>query len=109
LKTKLLAMSENKPQDTFYVDYVGGLRCNDYADQITDVRYLNAPPGNGASFVLMSETAGYFHFTFTQTVASDRYYLAFAAILDELGIPCEKLPYGSYLNPVVELPGEQRG
>jgi hypothetical protein len=57
----------------------------------------------------MSETAGYFHFTFTQTVASDRYYLAFAAILDELGIPCEKLPYGSYLNPVVELPGEQRG
>ncbi len=109
LKTKLLAMSENKPQDTFYVDYVGGLRCNDYADQITDVRYLNAPPPNGASFVLMSETAGYFHFTFTQTVASDRYYLAFAAILAELGIPFEKLPYGSYLNPVVELPPEQRG
>ena len=107
LKTKLLAMSENKPQDTFYVDYVGGLRCNDYADQITDVRYLNAPHGNGASFVLMSETAGYFHFTFTQTVASDRYYLAFAAILDELGIPCEKLPCESYLNPVVELPPEQ--
>lgn len=107
LKTKVLAMSENKPQDTFYVDYVGGLRCNDYADQITDVRYLNAPPGNGASFVLMSETAGYFHFTFTQTVASDRYYLAFAAILAELGIPFEKLPYSSYLNPVVELPGEQ--
>lgn len=108
LKTKLLAMSENKPQDTFFVDYVGGLRCNDYADQITHVRYLNAPPANGASFVLMSETAGYFHFTFTQTVASDRYYLAFAAILDELGIPYTKLPYESYLNPVVELPPEQR-
>ncbi len=107
LKTKVLAMSENKPQDTFYVDYVGGLRCNDYTDQITDVRYLNAPPGNGASFVLMSETAGYFHFTFTQTVASDRYYLAFAAILAELGIPFEKLPCESYLNPVVELPPEQ--
>lgn len=107
LKTKLLAMSENKPQDTFFVDYVGGLRCNDYADQITHVRYLNAPPSNGASFVLMSETAGYFHFTFTQTVESDRYYLAFAAILDELGIPCEKQPYESFLNPVVELPPEQ--
>ena len=29
-------------------------------------------------------------------------------ILDELGIPYEKLPYESYLNPVVELPREQR-
>ena len=102
-------MSENRPQDAFTLDYVGSLRTNDYSDQITDVRYLNAPPPNGASFVLMSETAGYFHFTFTQTVASDRYYLAFAAILAELGIPCEKLPYSSYLNPVVELPDEQRG
>ena len=108
LKTKVLAMGDNNPQDTFFVDYVGGLRCNDYAGQITEVRYLNAPPANGASFVLMSETAGYFHINFTQTIESDRYYLAFAAILDELGIPCEKLPYESYLNPVVELPREQR-
>ena len=108
LKTKVLALSESNPQDTFFVDYVGGLRCNDYADQITGVRYLNAPPANGASFVLMSETAGCFHINFTQTIESDRYYLAFAAILDELGIPYEKLPYESYLNPVVELPQEQR-
>ena len=108
LKTKVLAMGDNNPQDTFFVDYVGGLRCNDYADQITEVRYLNAPPANGASFILMSVTAGYFHINFTQTIESDRYYLAFAAILDELGIPCEKLPYESYLNPVVELPREQR-
>ncbi|MBQ6255408.1 MAG: hypothetical protein IJJ60_02355, partial [Clostridia bacterium] len=40
LKTKVLAMSENNPQDTFFVDYVGGLRCNDYAGQITHVCYL---------------------------------------------------------------------
>ena len=108
LKTKVLAMGDNNPQDTFFVDYVGGLRCNDYADQITEVRYLNAPPANGASFVLMSETAGCFHINFTQTIDSDRYYLAFAAVLDELGIPYEKLPYESYLNPVVDLPPEQR-
>jgi len=56
----------------------------------------------------MSETGGYFHINFTQTIESDRYYLAFAAILDELGIPYEKLPFESYLNPVVELPREQR-
>ena len=108
LKNKVLAMGDNNPQDTFFVDYVGGLRCNDYADQIAEVRYLNAPPANGASFVLMSETGGYFHINFTQTIESDRYYLAFAAILDELGISCEKLPYESYLNPVVDLPREQR-
>ena len=29
-------------------------------------------------------------------------------ILDELGVPCEKLPYESFLNPEVELPQEQR-
>ena len=51
---------------------------------------------------------GNVHINFTQTIESDRCYLAFAAILDELGIPCEKLPYESYLNPVVELPPEQR-
>ena len=38
---------------------------------------------------------------------SDRYYRAFASILEELGIPCEKLPFESYLNPVIELPPEQ--
>ena len=27
---------------------------------------------------------------------------------DELGIPCEKLPFASFLNPEVELPPEQR-
>ena len=108
LKNKVMAMGENNPQDTFFVDYVGGLRCNDYADRIVHVRYLNAPPANGASFVLMSETAGYFHINFTQTVESDRYYRAFASILEELGIPCEKLPFESYLNPVIELPPEQR-
>ena len=31
-----------------------------------------------------------------------------AQILDELGIPCEKLPFESFLNPEVELPPEQR-
>jgi len=108
LKNKMMAMGDNNPQDTFFVDYVGGLRCNDYADQIIHVRYLNAPPANGASFVLMSETAGYFHINFTQTVESDRYYRAFASILEELGIPCEKMPFESYLNPVIELPPEQR-
>ena len=101
-------MGDNNPQDTFFVDYVGGLRCNDYAGQITHVRYLNAPPANGASFVLMSETAGYFHINFTQTIESDRYYRAFASILEEQGIPCEKMPFESYLNPVIELPPEQR-
>ena len=108
LKTKVFALPEKRPQDTFFVDYVGGLRTNDYADQVTEVRYLNADPSNGSFFVLMSETAGYFHTNITHTFPSDRYYLAFCAVLDELGIPYEKLPCDTYLNPVVELPLEQR-
>ena len=108
LKTKVFSLPEQRPQDTFLVDYVGGLRTNDYADQVTEVRYLNADPSNGSFFVLMSETAGYFHTNITHTFPSDRYYQAFCAVLDELGIPYEKLPCDTYLNPVVELPLEQR-
>jgi len=108
LKNKLMAMGETHPQDTFFIDYVGGLKTNDYTDQITEVRYLNADPAFGSSFVIMNETAGYFYINFTQNFNSDRYYLAFVTILDELGVPCEKLPYESFLNPEVELPPEQR-
>jgi hypothetical protein len=109
LKNKVMAMGENHPQDTFFIDYVGSLRTNDYADQITAVRYLNADPAFGSSFVIMNETAGYFHVNFTQNFTDDHYYRAFGAILDELGIPWEKLPRESFLNPEVDLPAEQRG
>lgn len=107
LKNKLMAMGETHPQDTFFIDYVGSLKTNDYTDQITEVRYLNADPAFGSSFVIMNETAGYFYLNFTQNFSSDRYCLAFIKILDELGIPCEKLPYETFLNPEVELPPEQ--
>lgn len=108
LKNKLMAMGENRPQNTFFIDYVGGLKTNDYTDQIAEVRYLNADPAFGSLFVIMNETAGYFYINFTQNFTNDRYYRGFAAILDELGIPCEKLPFASFLNPEVELPPEQR-
>ena len=108
LKNQIMALPEKRPQDTFFVDYVGSLRTNDYTDQIAAVRYLNADPSFGCCFVILNETAGYFHFNFTQSFTSDRYYKAFAAILDELHIPYELLPQTSYLNPEIELPPEQR-
>lgn len=108
LKNKLMAMGETHPQDTFFIDYVGSLTTNDYTDQIKEVRYLNADPAFGSSFVIMNATAGYFYINFTQNFNNDRYYQAFTVILDELGIPCEKLPYESFLNPEVELPPEQK-
>ena len=43
-----------------------------------------------------------------RTIESDRCYPAFAAIVEESGISFEKLPCESYLNPVAELPPEQR-
>ncbi len=108
LKTKVLAMGENKPQDTYLVDYVGGLTANGYGDQITEVRYLNPTASRSSNIILLSSTAGYFHINFTQTYESDRYYQAFCAVLDEQGIPYEKLPFDTYLNPAVELPAEQK-
>lgn len=56
----------------------------------------------------MSETAGYFHISFSQTFDSDRYRRAFAKVLEEQGIAFELLPASTYLNPLVELPAEQR-
>ena len=107
LKNKVYAIPERKPQDTFTLDYVGSLRTNDYSDQITEVRYLNPDVYSGSLSVVLSETAGAFHINFNQTFESDRYYAAFLKKLEELGIPFETLPRGSYLNPEVELPREQ--
>ena len=108
LKNKLMAMPENRPQDTFFIDYVGSLRTNDYSDQITEVRYLNPDPSHGAMFVVLSETAGYFHINFNQTFDSDCYFRNFLQVLDDNKIPYETLPRDTYLNPQVELPKEQK-
>ena len=108
LKNKVMAMSESHPQDTFTVDYVGGLKTNDYSDQITEVRYLNPDPYKGSLFVVLSETAGFFHINFNQTFESKQYFDSFLKSLDELKIPYEELPGDTYLNPEVELPKEQR-
>jgi hypothetical protein len=108
LKNKVLAMPESRPQDTYTLDYVGSLRTNDYSDKISEVRYLNNDVYYGSMFVVLSETAGYFHINFTQTFEADRYYLSTLKVLDELGIPYEKGECDSYLNPEVILPKEQR-
>lgn len=106
LKTKIFSLPQQRPQDTFYVDYVGGLKTPGYESQITDVRYLNADPCGGSAFILMSETAGYFHISFSQTFSSDRYRKAFCAVLDEADIAYEVLPADTYLNPLVEMPSK---
>lgn len=108
LKNKVMAIAENRPQDTVTVDYVGGLKTNDYSDRITEVRYLNPDVYHGSMYAVISETAGYFHINFNQTFDSRRYFNAFLKGLDELQIPYEALPGDTYLNPVVELPQEQR-
>ena len=108
LKNKLMAITENYPQDTFSVDYVGGLQTGGYSDQITEVRYLNPDVYKGSFFVVLSETAGYFHINFNQTFDSTAYYDGFVRCLDELDIPYETLPADTFLNPEVELPGEQQ-
>ena len=101
-------MAENRPQDTVTVDYVGGLRTNDYSDQITEVRYLNPDVFKGSMSLMLSETAGFFHISFNQTFESRRYFEAFLGSLDAQGIPYETLPADTFLNPEVELPREQR-
>lgn len=108
LKTRVFALPQSRPQDTVYIDYVGGLKANGYDGQIVDVRYLNVDPCGGSAFILMSETAGHFHISFSQTFDSDRYRQAFARVLEEQGIAFELLPASTYLNPLVELPAEQR-
>ena len=107
LKNKLMALPENHPQDTFSVDYVGGLKTGEYSDQITDVRYLNPDVYRGSVFVVLSETAGYFHINFNQTFDSSDYYDGFIRCLEEENIPYEKLEGDTFLNPEVELPKKQ--
>ena len=108
IKRRVFAMPQSRPQDTIYLDYVGSLRTPGYEDNIAEVRYLNTDPCLGSCFLLMSEANGSFFLTFSQTFPSDRYREAFCKVLDEQGIAYEKLPEGSYLNPLVEMPPEQR-
>lgn len=108
LKNKVMAMPENRPMDTFNLDYVGSLRTNEYSDRITEVRYLNPDVCNGSLSIVLSETAGYFHINFNQTFETPRYYEAFLKGLDELNIHYDKMPADTYLNPEIELPPEQR-
>lgn len=107
LKQKVMNITKN-PQDTFAVDYVGSLNTGDYSSHIVDVSYLMPDGFNGSSNIMISETAGNFHVSFAQTFKSDRYYVAFCDTLDELGIPYKKLPYSTYLNPMVIAPAEQK-
>ena len=108
LKNKILSIKEKNPQDTFSVDYVGGLRTNGYSEKITDVRYLNADAYRGSMTVFMSDTAGHFYISVNQTFASPVYFEGFRQILEENGIPYEKLAAGMYLNPEVVLPKESK-
>lgn len=108
MKNKMMAMKERKPQDTFYIDYVGSLRTNDYSDQITGVRYLNPNISFGAVFAVMSETAGFFNLSLNQPFENDRYFRAMQKVLDEAGLSYDVLPQTSYLNQVTEFPEEQK-
>lgn len=108
IRSKMMALPEKRPQDTFLVDYVGGLKTNDYSDQITGVSYKNTDVGFGSMGVILSETAGSFHMNFIQTFDNDRYFKSFLQTLDSLEIPYEVLSSSSYLNPPVELPAEQK-
>ena len=74
----------------------------------TNYHYLNPDLYRGSLFLVMSETAGFFHINFNQTFETDRYYRAFLRQLDAQQIPYETLPRDSCLTPEIELPPEQR-
>ena len=107
LKNQVMSLADSQ-QDTFFVDYVGGLRTNGYADQIAEVRYLSSAHGQGTMNIVLSATAGFFYVNFLQTFESDAYYRAFCEILGEEGIAFDQLESDSYLNPKVEFGKEQR-
>ena len=49
--------------DTFYIDYIGSMPKTDYAEQITDVRFLCSPAAGNTLHINIIEHAGQFRVT----------------------------------------------
>ena len=100
-KMQVLNFAKNATNDTFMIDYVGGLRSAGFENQISSVRYKATGIEDGFRTVTLylTATAGYFDIELVRAFESDVYVGAFAEQLEKRGIGFAQGSEASYITP----------
>lgn len=100
-KKQVLNFAKTANNDTFMIDYVGGLRSEGFEDQISSVHYKATNiDGNFRTVTLyLTATAGYFDIELVRAFESDVYVGAFAEQLAKQGIAFTQGAEESYITP----------
>lgn len=100
-KMQVLNFAKGANNDTYMLDYVGGLRSAGFEDQIVSVHYkaTNTNDGFRTLTLYLTATAGYFDIELVRAFESDIYVDAFAEQLDAHGIAFTRGAEESYLTP----------
>ena len=100
-KIQVLNFSKTANNDTFMIDYVGGLRSVGFEDQISSVRYkaTNIEEGFRTVILYLTATAGYFDIELVRAFESDVYVGAFANQLEKRRIGFVQGSEEAYITP----------
>ena len=100
-KAQVLNFSKTANNDTFMIDYVGGLRSAGFEGQIASVHYkaTNLEGGFRTVTLYLTATAGYFDIEIVRAFESDAYVGAFAEQLERRGIGFAQGSEESYITP----------
>lgn len=101
-KKQALNFVKHANNDTFMVDYVGGLQARGFEDQIVSTRYKASmfDPGFRTVILYLTATAGYFDIELVRAFASDVYVEAFSEQLKRCGVAFTRGGEESYTTPV---------
>ena len=100
-KLQVLNFAKNASNDTFMLDYVGGLRSEGFGDQIVSTHYkaTNLQPNMRTVTLYITATAGYFDIELVRAFQSDVYEGALAEQLEKRGIAFAQGGESSYITP----------
>ena len=100
-KQQVLDFIKYYSNDSYMIDYVGGLNSAGFEDQILSVRYqlTHLEPNQATVFLLLTATAGRFDIEMARFCESDAYVDAFEEQLERRGIAFERGAEERYTMP----------
>ena len=100
-KQQVLNFIKYYSNDSYMIDYVGGIRSIGFEDQILSVRYklTHLESNQGTVLLVITATAGFFDIEMTRSCESDVYVGAFAEQLERRGIAFDQGAEDRYVTP----------
>ena len=96
-----LDFQKTSTNDTYMIDYVGGLKAGEYAREIVRTKYMatNIERNFNTVTLYISATSGFFHFEIVRAFESGAYVDAFLDQLTLHGIAFTREPESRYVTP----------